>query len=67
MHQLIEQSKAVISMPFTSTALIAKHLGKPSIYYDPRNLLLKNDLGSHGIEIISDSNRLRKWLSTVLV
>ena len=53
-------------MPFTSTALIAKHLGKPSIYYDPRDLLHKNDIASHGIRIISDLDILKKWVSNIL-
>jgi len=65
-HQLIEKSKASISMPFTSTALIAKHLGKPSIYYDPIDVLDKNDLASHGIKIISELDILKKWLSNIL-
>ena len=53
-------------MPFTSTALIAKHLGKPSIYYDPIDVLDKNDLASHGIKIISELDILKKWLSNIL-
>lgn len=65
-YELIEKSKAVVSMPFTSTALIAKHLGKPSIYYDPRDLLHKNDIASHGIRIISDLDILKKWVSNIL-
>jgi len=34
-HRVIEASEAVISMPFTSTSLIARELGKPTCYYDP--------------------------------
>ena len=33
--QLIQKSMATISIPFTSTALIAMQEGKPSVYYDP--------------------------------
>ena len=33
-RRLIEECDAIISMPFTSTAIIGKELGKPSIFYD---------------------------------
>ena len=33
--QIIEKCAAVISMPFTSTAILGRELGKPSVYYDP--------------------------------
>ena len=50
--RLIEAFTAVISMPFTSTALISRELGKPSCYYDPSGLIQKDDRAVHGIEII---------------
>jgi polysaccharide biosynthesis PFTS motif protein len=34
-RKLIEECDAVISIPYTSTAVIGKVMGKPSIYYDP--------------------------------
>ncbi|MGQ0666827.1 MAG: polysaccharide biosynthesis PFTS motif protein [Nitrospiraceae bacterium] len=58
----IEGSCAVISMPFTSTALIARELGKPSIYYDPTGQLQSDDRAAHGIPIISGPERLEAWL-----
>lgn len=63
---IISKSKAIISMPFTSTALIGRHLGKPSIYFDPTGLILKDDPAAHGIEVISDVNELKIWLETVI-
>ena len=57
---------AVISMPFTSTALFGRELGKPSIYYDPHSLLHKNDPAAHGIEILQGQEELRRWLAIVL-
>jgi polysaccharide biosynthesis PFTS motif protein len=61
--RVIESSVAVISMPFTSTALIAKEMGKPSIYYDPSGLLQKDDRAAHGIAILSTRHDLETWLS----
>jgi polysaccharide biosynthesis PFTS motif protein len=61
--RVVESSVAVISMPFTSTALIAKEMGKPSIYYDPTGLLQKDDRAAHGIPILSTRDELDEWLS----
>jgi hypothetical protein len=53
-------------MPFTSTALIARNMGKPSIYYDPTGNLQKDDRAAHGIPIVSGVSELETWLSTQL-
>jgi len=60
--RVIEASCAVISMPFTSTALIARELGKPSVYYDPTGQLQRDDRAAHGIPIISGPEQLEAWL-----
>lgn len=62
---LITQTKASISVPFTSTALIAKAQGKPSVYYDPSGLIQKDDRASHGIPILSGIDELRAWVKGV--
>lgn len=64
--RLIESSCAVISMPFTSTALIARALGKPSIYYDPTGELQRDDRAAHGIEVIRGPEELRHWFFIML-
>jgi polysaccharide biosynthesis PFTS motif protein len=61
-NRVIEASFAVISMPFTSTALIAREMGKPSIYYDPTGLLQRDDRAAHGIPILSGSDELEAWI-----
>jgi polysaccharide biosynthesis PFTS motif protein len=61
--RVIESSIAVISMPFTSTALIAKEMGKPSAYYDPCGILQRDDRAAHGIPILSGVKELEAWLS----
>ena len=62
--RLIEGCVAVISMPFTSTALIARELGKPSIFYDPTGQLQSDDRAAHGIPVISGPEQLKAWLSS---
>lgn len=64
--RLIENCIAVISMPFTSTALLGRDSGKPAIYYDPNGLLQKDDRAAHGIEIVQGQEELRRWLAAVM-
>jgi len=59
--RVIESSELVISMPFTSTALIGVSQGRPSIYYDPLGLVQPDDRAAHGIPIISGVKSLRQW------
>jgi polysaccharide biosynthesis PFTS motif protein len=63
---LIQYSDLVISMPFTSTALIAREEGKPSIYYDPSGIVMKDDRAAHGIPIISGKEELAIWLKQII-
>jgi len=60
--RVIENCFAVISMPFTSTALLGRELGKPSIYYDPHGAVQKDDRAAHGIMVLSGKDELREWL-----
>jgi polysaccharide biosynthesis PFTS motif protein len=63
--RVIDHCTAVISMPFTSTALMAANAGKPSIYYDPVGLIQKDDRASHGIPIVTGRAELSAWFSRV--
>jgi polysaccharide biosynthesis PFTS motif protein len=63
---IIQQTKACISMPFTSTALIAKYEGKPSIFYDPSGIVQKNDRAAHGIPVLSNIDELEEWVQSAL-
>lgn len=65
-QELIEESSMVISLPFTSTALIARELGKPSCFYDPSGLIQKDDRAAHDITIITGIDELRKWVANEL-
>ena len=63
-RRLIEESDAVISMPFTSTSIIGKELGKPSIYYDPSGTIVhrrKTD-----VPIIRTKENLLKWCQEIV-
>jgi polysaccharide biosynthesis PFTS motif protein len=59
--RLIEKTSVVISIPFTSTAIIAKEMGKVSIYYDPTEEIQKDDRAAHGIPVISGISELSNW------
>lgn len=63
--RLIETSAAVISMPFTSTAILGKELGKPSIYYDPFGQIQKEDRAAHGIPIVIGKKELEDWVDSI--
>ena len=58
-HRIIKTCDLVISMPFTSTAIIAKEMGKPSIYYDALGVIEKDS--SHGIPVIKSKIELKDW------
>jgi polysaccharide biosynthesis PFTS motif protein len=64
--RVIESSCAVISMPFTSTALIAESMGIPTAYYDPSGLIQRGDRAAHGIEILIGKSELEIWISTII-
>ena len=63
--RVIEKCDAVISMPFTATAIMARELGKPSVFYDPTGLIQKDDRGAHGIPVISGEDELQAWMEKI--
>lgn len=64
-ESLIASSLGVISMPFTSTALVGRHLGKPSIYYDPVGFVRKSDPGNHGVPVLHGRAELETWAASI--
>ena len=60
---IIDESDIVISMPFTSTALLGRVQGKPSIYYDPFGDIQRDDRGAHDIPIVIGVEQLREWVN----
>ena len=63
--KIIQLCKICISMPFTSTALIAKHYNIKSIYYDPTGELFNDDRGAQGIELIKNKKNLLNYIKNV--
>ena len=63
--QIIQKTKACISIPFTSTAVIAKEEGRPSVYYDPTGIIQKDDVAAHGIEVLSGIKELEEWVEKI--
>jgi polysaccharide biosynthesis PFTS motif protein len=62
--KLIKNSDIAISMPFTSTASIAREFGKDSIYYHPNSSLKSLPSGLYGdLPLISIKSDLSLYLS----
>jgi polysaccharide biosynthesis PFTS motif protein len=62
-QKVIERCLGVISMPFTSTALILRECSIPSVYYDPTGWISLDDRAAHGIPILIGIDALRAWVS----
>ena len=62
---LVENSDAVISMPFSSPSCIAKAKGVPSIFYDRSGLVRCTE--SHGIPVLKSEEELKKWFKSLVV
>lgn len=60
--RVIQACTVTISLPFTSTALLARQLGKPSAYYDPTGMVQPDDRAAHGIPVLSGPEALEAWL-----
>ena len=60
---IIDVADLVVSMPYTSTALLARDQGKPSCFYDPLGLLQTDDRAAHGIPIVQGREALQKWVT----
>ena len=64
-RSLVESSDAVISIPFTSTAILGKINGIPSVYYDASGTIEKNR--SRGIPLIKNRIQLKEWCESIVV
>lgn len=63
-RRLIEKCDAVISIPFTSTALLGALLHKPSVYFDPSNSIQYTE-ENHNIPVLRGELDLVKWSKTL--
>lgn len=60
--KVIEKFDNIISFPFTSPSIIAKKMGKKSIYYDPTSTLIGTSSKTHSVNLISNKNDLEDWI-----
>lgn len=60
---VIENVSRVISMPFTSTSIIATNKGIDTTFYDSTNTLIPNQKASYGVSLISSKEKLKEWLT----
>lgn len=63
--KICKKVDCIISQPFTSTALFAREVNKPSIYYDSTHLFKKNQDASDGIELLQGKKQLYSWLNNI--
>ena len=63
--RLIKNSDLSISIPFTSSPLYAREMGKKTIYYDSQKIISKKNIASHGLEIILGKEELRNWIDKI--
>jgi polysaccharide biosynthesis PFTS motif protein len=63
--ELILNCHAVISLPFTSTGLVAKYMNIPSIYYDPSGIIMPDDRAAQGVPILTGKEAMEDWLSNL--
>ena len=62
---IMQNSNLTISIPFTSTNIIAKSHNLPSIYYDPVGVIQKDDRAAHGIKVVSGREELYKFIANI--
>lgn len=63
--KLINICDLCISLPFTSTSLIADKFKKKSIFYDPVSILSSSDIALQNIKLISGSKELKLYLKNL--
>ena len=59
----MEASDAVISMPFSSTSVIAKFKDVPCIFYDASGSV--RNQSSHGIPLLRSKKALKEWFESL--
>ena len=64
-NSLVENSDAVISMPFSSPSVYAKIKGIPSIFYDASKQIKIDKIVSHNILIVKNKIELEEWCQSL--
>jgi len=66
-ERLILASTVTVSKPLSTTALIAKSVSKPSLYYDPTKKISRFDPALRGIPILNNKQDLLDTLKHILI
>ena len=66
-ERLILASTITVSKPLSTTALIAKSINKPSLYYDPTKKISRFDPALRGIPILNNKQDLLDTLKNILI
>lgn len=66
-ERLILASTATVSKPLSTTALIAKSVSKPSLYYDPTKKISPFDPALRGIPILNNKQDLLDAMKNILI
>jgi len=64
-HNVIKNTIATISIPYTSTGVVAALKEKPSVYFDPLNLLEYDADISHGLPLLQSKQALEEWVKNL--
>ena len=64
--RLIQSADIIVSKPFSTTALIAKNINKPSIFFDPTSMIWNLDPALRDIPILSNKTQLKSYIIKTL-
>lgn len=65
--RIIEKSFLSISKPFSTTAVLAESLGKPSVYFDPTGKISTSDTSARGSTVLKNKQELNDFIESLLV
>ena len=66
-ERVILASTVTVSKPLSTTALIAKSVSKPSLYYDPTKKISRFDPALRGIPILNNKQDLLDTMKNILI
>ena len=67
LKNLIENSMAVISYPFTTIGYLAGKMGKNSVYYDPTSSISDSHNSLYGLKLLKSREQLKNYLERNII
>jgi polysaccharide biosynthesis PFTS motif protein len=64
--RLIGAVDGVLSIPFTSPAIVGRDRGIPSAYYDPSSTIVRPQRADHGVPTLHQRAELKAWMERLL-